>query len=105
MSNASFDEWFDALSEMPFEDRAKTIKDKIYEKTVFDEKSKIAFDFSFDYALDIVKNNKRFDIEYFYNEVKSQTGHTMTMVEFSRILTLLEYCGFNFDYCYANRNK
>lgn len=102
MNNEGFDKWFDSLNDMPFEDRAKTIKDKIYEKTVFDEKSKITFDFAFEYALDIAKNNKQFDINYFYNTIKSQTNHTITMIEFSRILVLLEYCGFNFDYSNAH---
>lgn len=98
MSKGGFDEWLNAISEMPFEDRAKAIRDKIYEKTVFDEKSKMVFDLTFDYALESVSKNKQFDLNYCYTKIKEATGNTISLVEFSRVLALLEYCGFDFDY-------
>lgn len=90
-----FDKWYKNLEQMPFEEQANAIKDKIIEHGNFDYQSRHFFEDAFEYFMNHLNNNRGIKWENFYDYMTKIKGYPpFNYIEFNRILALLALCGF-----------
>lgn len=94
LEDNGFEQWMADLEGMGFEERADAISKKIAE-SIGDEMSREFFERTYNYVKRQYKNRKPLELKDYYDRIgRSGRYGKIGLVEFGRIMTLVELCGY-----------